>query len=75
MINSLLIMNYEFFFFHVDKIVELPEIKKLLKGRVKQLEEAAQTFLDGIVGSLKKLPYGIRWICKTISDLARENFK
>jgi len=30
--------------------------------------------LDAIAGSLKKLPYGIRWICKTISELAKEHF-
>ena len=58
-----------------DKIMEIPEVKKIIKARTKQLEEAAQSFLDGIVSGLKKLPYGIRWICKTISELAKEHFQ
>lgn len=57
-----------------DQIVELPAIQKIIKSRVEQLVETCQMFFDGITKNLNKVPYGIRWICKQIRQIAQENF-
>jgi len=57
-----------------DKIMELKEIKAIVNTRVQQLQQICQQFLDGIVGNMNKLPYGIRWICKQICTISQQNF-
>lgn len=56
------------------QIVELPEVKKILAERFSHIETICQTLLDAIVDNLKKLPYGIRYICRRIRELAHEKF-
>jgi Ras GTPase-activating-like protein IQGAP2/3 len=57
-----------------DKILELPEVTAVLKTRAEQLIGTAKQFLDALINSLPRLPYGLRWICKQIQQIAAENF-
>jgi len=57
-----------------DQIMELPEVKAVLKTRADQLISTAKQFLDALISSLPRLPYGLRWICKQIQCIASENF-
>lgn len=57
-----------------DKILELPEVTAVLKSRAEQLIATAKQFLDALINSLPRLPYGLRWICKQIQQIAAENF-
>eukprot|EP00026_Physarum_polycephalum_P002687 Phypoly_transcript_02695.p1 GENE.Phypoly_transcript_02695~~Phypoly_transcript_02695.p1 ORF type:complete len:813 (+),score=183.58 Phypoly_transcript_02695:90-2528(+) len=57
-----------------DKIMELPEVVAVLKTRAEQLIATAKQFLDALINSLPRLPYGLRWICKQIQQIAGENF-
>jgi len=47
-----------------------PEVKKITDERLKELEGLCQGFLDGILETMRELPYGIRWICKQLRDLS-----
>eukprot|EP01117_Protostelium_nocturnum_P020952 TRINITY_DN97_c0_g1_i1.p1 TRINITY_DN97_c0_g1~~TRINITY_DN97_c0_g1_i1.p1 ORF type:complete len:852 (-),score=397.92 TRINITY_DN97_c0_g1_i1:65-2620(-) len=58
-----------------EQIAEIEEVKSIIKTRVSQLELLCQSFVDGIIGNLSKIPYGIRWICKQIRLISRENFE
>ncbi|EFA79526.1 RasGTPase-activating protein [Heterostelium album PN500] len=57
-----------------DKALEVPEVTKTIKTRVEQLTSICDQFLEGIINSLNRLPYGIRWICKQIQQIAEKNF-
>ncbi|EAL63601.1 RasGTPase-activating protein [Dictyostelium discoideum AX4] len=57
-----------------EKALEVPEVTKTIKARVDQLISICEQFLDGIISSLNRLPYGIRWICKQIYQIAEKNF-
>ena len=46
----------------------------MLKTRAEQLIATAKQFLDALINSLPRLPYGLRWICKQIQQIAGENF-
>lgn len=60
---------------NADQIMELKEVQQIVNERVKQLEDVCQQFFDGIITSMNKLPYGIRYICKQIANIAEENFQ
>jgi len=47
-----------------------PDVKKITDERLKELEDLCQNFLDGILETMRDLPYGIRWICKQLRDLS-----
>mmetsp|Transcript_21623 Transcript_21623/g.30230 ORF Transcript_21623/g.30230 Transcript_21623/m.30230 type:complete len:756 (-) Transcript_21623:71-2338(-) len=49
-------------------------VQDLIKPRLKKLDDLANRFVDNIIKSLDTVPYGIRWICKQIRDLAKEKF-
>ncbi|KAL0081668.1 Rho GTPase activation protein [Phycomyces blakesleeanus] len=51
-----------------------PQVKATIKPRLALLMETAESFLDTILGSLDKVPYGIRWICKQIRSLTRRKY-
>ncbi|KAJ3121553.1 glyceraldehyde-3-phosphate dehydrogenase 1 [Physocladia obscura] len=44
----------------------------LLDGRIKAIADIVRSFLDSIIASIDEVPYGIRWICKNIRNLAKE---
>lgn len=39
-----------------------------------KLDSLANKVINVIIGSLNNVPYGIRWICKQIRELARDKF-
>lgn len=51
-----------------------PQIKAIIDPRIKKLDAIANQFVDIIISSLKSVPYGIRWICRQIRDLAKDKF-
>jgi Ras GTPase-activating-like protein IQGAP2/3 len=57
------------------EIFENDQVKAIVKDRVKQLLGLADLFVDAILGSLSKFPYGLRWICRDIKQALHEKFK
>jgi len=57
-----------------DQIMENKDVKEILNQRISQLEGICQQFVDAILSSLAKFPYGLRWICKQIKLIAQEQF-
>jgi len=49
-----------------------PDVKKILHQRLTDLQDTCQDFLDAIISSMEDLPYGIRWICKTLIELCQK---
>jgi len=45
-----------------------------LEKRVKDFERVLRIFLDALFGSIDKLPYGLRWICKIMRELSEKHF-
>jgi len=58
-----------------DKIVEIPEVQAMIQERLNQLEKVCDQFFRNIIKALKRLPYGIRWICKQIRQIANQAFE
>eukprot|EP01098_Paradermamoeba_levis_P003688 TRINITY_DN1650_c0_g1_i3.p1 TRINITY_DN1650_c0_g1~~TRINITY_DN1650_c0_g1_i3.p1 ORF type:complete len:454 (+),score=145.55 TRINITY_DN1650_c0_g1_i3:133-1494(+) len=56
-----------------DQAVKVPEVKAVLDKRIKDLQGVCEMFLDGIIGSLDALPYGLRWICKQIREALKKS--
>merc|ERR1712063_79544 len=52
-----------------EEAAENSEVKKIISNRLDSLAEVCQKFVDGIVKSLDKLPYGLRWLMKQLRDL------
>jgi hypothetical protein len=57
-----------------DDAMRNPDVKAILKKRLDVLQEICQMFLDAIVNSMEKLPYGLRYICKTIKEISLTRF-
>jgi len=57
-----------------ELIAENPEVKALLKTRVEKCISICNLFFDGIISSLNRLPYGVRWICKQIHHIAKQKW-
>lgn len=57
-----------------EKILELPEVQAILKSRAEILLGMVKQFYEAIITSLPRLPYGMRWICKQIQQIAAERF-
>eukprot|EP00026_Physarum_polycephalum_P003083 Phypoly_transcript_03092.p1 GENE.Phypoly_transcript_03092~~Phypoly_transcript_03092.p1 ORF type:complete len:847 (+),score=180.92 Phypoly_transcript_03092:122-2542(+) len=57
-----------------EQISELPDVKALLAARVEKCISICNMFFDGIISSLSRLPYGIRWICKQIHSIAKQKW-
>lgn len=55
-----------------DVALQNENVKKIINGRLRDLEGILQQFLDGILRTLEDLPYGIRWICKQLRDVAQK---
>eukprot|EP00743_Colponemidia_sp_Colp-15_P005475 GILK01005888.1.p1 GENE.GILK01005888.1~~GILK01005888.1.p1 ORF type:complete len:816 (+),score=159.79 GILK01005888.1:49-2448(+) len=45
-----------------------------LRINIAALLTTCQDFLDSIVATANEVPYGLRWICKQIAEMAREQF-
>ncbi|EGC29378.1 Ras GTPase-activating protein [Dictyostelium purpureum] len=57
-----------------DQIIQLKEVQNILEPRVEKCIQICERFFTGIIQSLNRLPYGIRWICKQIQHIAQKNF-
>eukprot|EP00027_Filamoeba_sp_ATCC50430_P012203 CAMPEP_0168574896 /NCGR_PEP_ID=MMETSP0413-20121227/19350_1 /TAXON_ID=136452 /ORGANISM="Filamoeba nolandi, Strain NC-AS-23-1" /LENGTH=918 /DNA_ID=CAMNT_0008608319 /DNA_START=71 /DNA_END=2824 /DNA_ORIENTATION=+ len=58
-----------------DQIMDLKEIKAIVQTRLDSIKDICQSIFDVTTKNLKKLPYGIKWICKQIRTIAQEKFK
>lgn len=58
-----------------DQIMDLKEIKTIVQSRLDSIKDICQSIFDVTTKNLKKLPYGIKWICKQIRTIAQEKFK
>lgn len=57
-----------------EEAAETKVVKDTIAPRIKMLHELANSFLDTIERGLEEIPYGIRWICKQIRNLARRKY-
>ena len=55
-----------------EDIAALPEVQAITQKRTKLLQNACQLFLDKILSSVQRLPYGLRWICKQHRAIAQD---
>jgi GTPase-activator protein for Ras-like GTPase len=51
-----------------------PDVILIQMGRVKKLKEISKTFLNAITGSLKTMPFGIRYIAMTMKECMQRKF-
>jgi len=51
-----------------------PIIQEIIAPRLKKLDALANRFIDNIIKSMDTVPYGIRWICRQIRELAKGKF-
>ena len=58
----------------MERALRDPKVAKVIKYRLKGLEDITAQFFDAIVASLDYVPYGIRWLCKAIYQLCRVSF-
>ncbi|XP_012561105.1 uncharacterized protein LOC100198420 isoform X1 [Hydra vulgaris] len=58
----------------MERALRDPKVAKVIKYRLKGLEDITEQFFEAIVASLDYVPYGIRWLCKAIYQLCRERF-
>ncbi|EGG18524.1 RasGTPase-activating protein [Cavenderia fasciculata] len=57
-----------------EQIIQLKEVQDILAPRVEKCISICERFFTGIVESLNRLPYGIRWICKQIKNISEKSF-
>jgi len=55
-----------------DDIANLPDVLNIIQQRTKQLQNACQLFLNKILSTVQRLPYGLRWICKQHRTIAQD---
>lgn len=53
---------------------ESPFVQQLCQPRIKQLKFICNHFLERIIGAVEKIPWGVRWVCKQIAELAQSRF-
>eukprot|EP01116_Phalansterium_solitarium_P009241 TRINITY_DN2330_c0_g1_i1.p1 TRINITY_DN2330_c0_g1~~TRINITY_DN2330_c0_g1_i1.p1 ORF type:complete len:873 (+),score=364.65 TRINITY_DN2330_c0_g1_i1:137-2755(+) len=58
-----------------EDIEKLPEVRQRVEQHVSELEAMCQQILNAILKSMKKLPYGMRWVCKAIRAIATQRFE
>jgi len=46
----------------------------LIPPRVKQLEYIAEHFIQRIIETVDSVPFGIRWICRQLAEMAQQQF-
>ncbi|ETO25151.1 hypothetical protein RFI_11994 [Reticulomyxa filosa] len=57
-----------------EEAAEDKYVKRLIPPRVKQLEYIAEHFLSRIIETVDQIPFGIRWICKQLAEMAQKRF-
>eukprot|EP00457_Paulinella_chromatophora_P001965 gb/GEZN01001968.1/.p1 GENE.gb/GEZN01001968.1/~~gb/GEZN01001968.1/.p1 ORF type:complete len:792 (+),score=101.82 gb/GEZN01001968.1/:156-2531(+) len=56
------------------KASEHPEVQKIVAERKELLLNEALTILRRILENAYEIPYGMRWVCKQLSDIAQKRF-
>eukprot|EP00743_Colponemidia_sp_Colp-15_P006347 GILK01006831.1.p1 GENE.GILK01006831.1~~GILK01006831.1.p1 ORF type:complete len:922 (+),score=203.02 GILK01006831.1:184-2949(+) len=51
-----------------------PDVKEAVQKNKQELEGLCEYFLKRITSSVRRLPFGIRWVCKQLKKLARDRF-
>jgi hypothetical protein len=49
-------------------------LEAIISARVRNLESACDSILERILCNINAIPYGMRWICRTIAELYRARF-
>jgi hypothetical protein len=57
-----------------EQAMEHEEVRNSVQAHLAELEEICSLFLDGIIASRDKLPYGLRWICKALKQACEVQF-
>ena len=57
-----------------DEAADNKYVKRLIPPRVKQLEYIAEHFLSRILETVESVPFGIRWICSQLAEMAQQYF-
>jgi len=57
-----------------DEAAENKYVKRLIPPRVKQLEYIAEHFIQRIIETVDSVPFGIRWICRQLAEMAQQRF-
>jgi len=55
-----------------EDIAQLPDVLNIIQQRTKQLQNSCQLFLNKILSTVQRLPYGLRWICKQHRAIAQD---
>lgn len=55
----------------MEKALKDKQVKEVIEGRLKDLENITSKFFNAVVNSLDYVPYGIRWLCKAIYQLCQ----
>jgi len=58
----------------VKMILQDPDVRKVLDQNIENLKKKCTLFFDAIIKNVKKIPYGLRWICKQIKQNALQTF-
>lgn len=65
-----------------DEIAAIPQVAEevekssgfhvlsLIRTGIENLKQASMMFFTAIIKTVNKLPYGLRWICKMVTDAA-----
>lgn len=57
-----------------EEAAQNEEVQRIIAPRIDKLDEIAGEFITALISSADQVPYGIRWICKQIRQLARAKF-
>merc|ERR1719242_2058423 len=57
-----------------DEAADNKYVKRLIPPRVKQLEYIAEHFIQRIIETVDSVPFGIRWICRQLAEMAQQRF-
>nr|XP_039271363.1 ras GTPase-activating-like protein IQGAP1 isoform X2 [Styela clava] len=57
-----------------EQALQHDEIKKRVEDSIEQLRLVTEKFLGAILGSVEKIPYGLRYIAKCLKNLLKEKF-
>eukprot|EP00727_Mastigamoeba_balamuthi_P011912 m51a1_g7343 putative ase-activating protein (804) ;mRNA; r:214921-217709 len=57
-----------------EEIAVLPEVVEALKNKVVEITTMCQAFLDAILTTTQRVPYGLRYIIRQLCQLAQERF-
>eukprot|EP00211_Chloroparvula_japonica_P005130 CAMPEP_0119131044 /NCGR_PEP_ID=MMETSP1310-20130426/9300_1 /TAXON_ID=464262 /ORGANISM="Genus nov. species nov., Strain RCC2339" /LENGTH=838 /DNA_ID=CAMNT_0007121595 /DNA_START=153 /DNA_END=2669 /DNA_ORIENTATION=+ len=56
-----------------EEALDHPEVKRIVDSRLEELTDICKMFVEAILRSVNELPYGLRWICKQLADISKEN--